>query len=142
MQPNDAAIARLVLVEDGAVPGMHPEPPATPAQSAEPETPPQPASEPRPPHLHRVTRHLDGAKECVLKSGAGVLKRVIVNTAPASMNGVLTLQDGLQRGGAVLAVITPAVGALVALDYEAAFDDGLFAILAGAVPGDWTIVLE
>ncbi len=80
--------------------------------------------------------------EQLLKPGPGVLKRVVVNTAPAGMNGVLTLQDGMQRGGSVLAVITPAAGQLASLDYEAAFDEGLFAVLVGAVPGDWTVVLE
>lgn len=138
--PDDVNAARVAVppaqpTVAAAIPGFHDE--------REPETGvdawPRP---PAPPHLHNVTHHLSAATKSQLKSGPGVLKRVVVNTAPAGMNGVLTLRDGQQEGGGILAVITPGVGQLLALDYEGAFDDGLFAELVGAVPGDWTVVVE
>ncbi|MHB2015308.1 MAG: hypothetical protein ACYCW6_00010 [Candidatus Xenobia bacterium] len=74
----------------------------------------------------------------VLKTARCRLERVVINTKGASAN-VLTLYDGVDATGTVIAVIdtTAAVGALL---YGINTDVGLYAVLATGTPADLTIV--
>jgi hypothetical protein len=121
-----------------ALAGEHVEPPPTPPADRPERLPPAPAR----PHLHLGVVHLDAPMARTVKIGPGLLRRVVVNTAPAGMNGVLTVRDGVEGGGAVLAVITPVAGGPLVLDYDCPFLKGLWLSLVGATPGDWAVVWE
>lgn len=80
-------------------------------------------------------KHLAGAASTLIKTGAGTLHGVVLNTPAVS--GSLTLYDGTSAAGAVIAIITlPATlageGPAAAL-YDVAFTTGLFAVVAAAL---------
>ncbi len=117
----------------------HPEP----RELTDAEMPLMLGKQPLKPHLHLQGVHLDAAvAERTVKTGVGILKRVVVNSAPAGINGVLTLRDGQQGGGAVLAVIVPVAGSPVSLRYDMPFTKGLTLALVGATSGDWSVIFE
>jgi hypothetical protein len=96
--------------------------------------------------LSRMTRFLDAASAdsqgSTFKTGPGVLKRVVIGTAPAGTDGVLTVRDGLQGGGRIIARITAVQNLPVSLNFDAQFNKGLNVTLTGATPGSWTIIYE
>ena len=75
------------------------------------------------------------------KSGAGILRRAVINTKGATSN-VLTIYDGTTTGGALIASIDTvnAVGGM--FDYELPFTTGLTFWLAGGTAADITIIFE
>lgn len=96
--------------------------------------------------LQRRTRFLDVASPDsqgqTFKTGPGVLKRVVIGTAPAGTDGILTIRDGLQGGGRIIARITAVQNLPVSLNFDAQFDKGLNVTLTGATPGSWTVIYE
>lgn len=70
-----------------------------------------------------------------IKTGAGVLRGVNVNTAGAGSS--LVLYDGTSTSGTKLGTFSTA--ALASLSMNLAFTTGLFAVLAGGTPADVTV---
>jgi hypothetical protein len=120
---------------------------AEPRQLAGADEPIKVGREPLKPHLHLQSVHLNSIKDVNAKIGVGILKRVVINTIPTAAGAVLTILDGQQGGGSVLAVITltgVAAGPPLSLLYDMPFTKGLFLSLvgAGAAASDWTVVFE
>ena len=85
-------------------------------------------------------RHANTNATVVAKSGAGILRRAVINTKGALFNA-LTIYDGTTTGGALIASIdTNAVGGM--FDYELPFTTGLTFQLAGGTAADITIIFE
>jgi hypothetical protein len=77
--------------------------------------------------------HIAGAGTTVVKSGAGVLRSVIINKAIAL--GVITMYDNTTATGTVLGIITnPAVllQSQVPIDYNVKFGTGLTVVTSAA----------
>lgn len=84
--------------------------------------------------------HLSANGTTTVKSGAGVLRRVVINTRGGITNA-LTIYDNTTATGAVIAVIdTSAAGG--SFGYELNFTTGLTVVLAGGVAADITIIYE
>lgn len=83
----------------------------------------------------------DAAEQRALKTGPGVLKRIVISQ-PAGMNGVLVLRDGAPGAGKIICRIEGAAGAPVSLPLDVPFEKGLNYALTGAAPGSWLIVWE
>lgn len=83
--------------------------------------------------------HINAAGSTIARPTAGVLQAVTVNTKGSS-GATLTLYDGLNASGAVLAVIdtTQAVGTI---HFNCYLQVGLFAVAAGTI-GDVTVIVE
>jgi len=92
--------------------------------------------------LYRRSRFFDVAAEATVKNKPGVVRRVICGSAPAGMNGVLTLRDGASGAGKIIATIAPAVGQAFSVELDAPFEKALSITLAGATPGNFTVVWE
>jgi len=75
------------------------------------------------------------------KSGAGILRRVVVNTKGNTAN-TLTLYNNTAASGNIIAVIDTvnAVGGM--FDYELPFSTGLTFTLAGGSAADITVIFE
>lgn len=84
-------------------------------------------------------RHANTNAVVVAKSGAGILRRAVINTKGATSN-VLTIYDGTTTSGALIASIDTvnAVGGM--FDYELPFTTGLTFRLAGGTAADITII--
>lgn len=72
-----------------------------------------------------------------VKSGAGTLRAVTVNSAGASSN-VLTLYDGTSTGGTKIGTFD--TNSLRTIPFDLAFATGLFAVLATGTAADLTIL--
>ena len=84
--------------------------------------------------------HLNANGTTTVKSGAGVLRRIVINTRGGILN-TLTIYDNTAATGAVIgAVDTAAAGG--AFDYELNFTTGLTVVLAGGTAADITITYE
>ena len=84
--------------------------------------------------------HLNANGTTTVKSGAGVLRRIVINTRGGIIN-TLTIYDNTAATGAVIgAVDTVAAGG--AFDYELDFTTGLTVVLAGGTAADITIIYE
>jgi len=84
--------------------------------------------------------HLNANGTTTVKSGAGVLRRIVINTRGGILN-TLTIYDNTAATGAVIgAVDTAAAGG--AFDYELDFTTGLTVVLAGGTAADITITYE
>ena len=84
--------------------------------------------------------HLNANGTTTVKSGAGVLRRIVINTRGGIIN-TLTIYDNTTATGAVIgAVDTVAAGG--AFDYELDFTTGLTVVLAGGTAADITIIYE
>ena len=77
----------------------------------------------------------------VAKTGAGVLRRVVINTKGSTFN-VLTIYDGTTTGGALIASIDTTNAAGGMFDYELPFTTGLTFELAGGTAADVTVIFE
>ena len=75
------------------------------------------------------------------KSGAGILRRIVVNTKGATSN-VLTIYDGVTTGGILIASIDTVNGVGGMFDYELSFATGLTFELAGGTAADITVIFE
>ena len=84
--------------------------------------------------------HLNANGTTTVKSGAGVLRRIVINTRGGIIN-TLTIYNNTTATGAVIgAVDTVAAGG--AFDYELDFTTGLTVVLAGGTAADITIIYE
>lgn len=99
-------------------------------------------------YLFRRTFFLDVAQDKTLKTGPGVVRRVVIGAQPAGMNGVLVLRDGTSASGSgvgtgrVIARLEGVAGAPVSLQLDAPFEKGLTVTLSGATPGSWSVIHE
>lgn len=80
---------------------------------------------------------LEANATTTLRTGAGVLHKVTINTAGASSN-TITLYDNTAASGTVLATIDGTAGPLT-LDYNIRFSTGLTAILATGTAAKITV---
>src|SRR5258706_5392909 len=83
--------------------------------------------------------HIAGAATTVVKSGAGVLRKIIINKAVSL--GVITVYDNTAASGTVLAIITNPLALLasvVPIDYDVKFSTGLTIVTSAA--DDLTVV--
>lgn len=83
--------------------------------------------------------HIAGAATTVVKSGAGVLRRIVVNKAIAL--SVITFYDNTAASGAVIAIVTQPIALLnaqLSLQYELKFTTGLTVVTSAA--DDLTVV--
>lgn len=84
--------------------------------------------------------HLSANGTTTVKSGAGVLRRIVINTRGGITN-TLTIYDNTTATGTVIGVIdTAAAGG--EFGYELNFTTGLTVVLAGGVAADITIIYE
>ena len=84
--------------------------------------------------------HLNANGTTTVKSGAGVLRRIVINTRGGIIN-TLTIYDNTTATGAVIGVVDTA-NAGGAFDYELDFTTGLTVVLAGGTAADITIIYE
>jgi hypothetical protein len=84
--------------------------------------------------------HLNANGTTTAKSGAGVLRRIIINTRGGIVN-TLTIYDNTAATGAVIGAVDT-VNAGGAFDYELDFTTGLTVVLAGGTAADITIIYE
>ncbi len=81
--------------------------------------------------------HLNANGTTVIRTGAGMLGNVTINTKGATAN-TLTLYDNTAASGTVIAVIDTTAQVQV-LNFEVAFATGLTAVLATGTAADVTI---
>ena len=84
--------------------------------------------------------HLNANGTTTVKSGAGVLRRIIINTRGGIVN-TLTIYDNTTATGAVIGAVDT-VNAGGAFNYELDFTTGLTVVLAGGTAADITIIYE
>lgn len=85
--------------------------------------------------------HLNANGTTTVKSGAGVLRRIVINTKGSTAN-TLTIYDNTAATGAVIGVVDTVNAAGGAFDYELDFTTGLTVVLAGGTAADITIIYE
>lgn len=84
-----------------------------------------------------VYAHISGAATTVVRTGFGVLQKIIVGTSAA---GTATVYDNTAGSGTVIAVITSAAAqAPVCLEFDCAFTTGLTVVTTAAT--DLTVVV-
>lgn len=86
-------------------------------------------------------RHANTNATVTAKTGAGILRRAVINTKGATSN-VLTIYDGTTTGGALIASIDTVNAVGGAFDYELPFTTGLTFQLAGGTAADITVIFE
>lgn len=84
--------------------------------------------------------HLNANGTTTVKSGAGVLRRIVINTRGGIIN-TLTIYDNTAATGAVIGAVDT-VNAGGAFNYELDFTTGLTVVLAGGTAADITIIYE
>ena len=84
--------------------------------------------------------HLNANGTTTVKSGAGVLRRIVINTRGGIVN-TLTIYNNTAATGAVIGAVDT-VNAGGAFDYELDFTTGLTVVLAGGTAADITIIYE
>lgn len=82
--------------------------------------------------------HITANTTTTIKTGIGILKKIVVNTKGASSN-IATVYDNTTGTGTVIAVIdtTSEIGAM---EYDLAFTTGLTIVTATGTPADLTVV--
>jgi len=75
-----------------------------------------------------------------VKSGAGVLKRIVVNIAGASSN-TCTIYDNTSGTGTIIGTIDP-VHTQIVFEYDVVFNTGLTIVTATGTAADLTIVYQ
>ncbi len=85
--------------------------------------------------------HLNANGTTTVKSGAGVLRRIVINTRGGILN-TLTIYDNTTATGAVIGVVDTSVAEAGAFDYELDFTTGLTVVLASGTAADITIIYE
>lgn len=80
---------------------------------------------------------LNAAATTTLKTGSGVLHRVIITTAGATGNRI-TLYDNTSGTGVVIADFNPPTTG--SLEFNCKFSTGLTVVVAGTTPPDVTVV--
>lgn len=84
--------------------------------------------------------HLNANGTTTAKSGAGVLRCIVINTRGGIVN-TLTIYDNTTATGAVIGAVDT-VNAGGAFNYELDFTTGLTVVLAGGTAADITIIYE
>ena len=77
----------------------------------------------------------------VAKTGAGILRRIVVNTKGGITN-TLTIYDNTTATGAVIGVVDTGNAVGGSFDYELPFSTGLTFVMAGGSAADITVIFE
>lgn len=85
--------------------------------------------------------HLNSAGTTTIKSGAGILRRVVINTKGSSSN-TFTIYDNTSGSGTVIAVIDTVNGGSGHFEYNVAFSTGLTVVDATGTSADITVIYD
>jgi len=85
--------------------------------------------------------HITTNTTTTVKSGAGVLRRIVINTRGGVLN-TFTIYDNTSGSGTVIAVIDTVNGVSGQFEYGVSFSTGLTVVLAGGTAADITIIYE
>ena len=85
--------------------------------------------------------HLNSTGTTTIKSGAGILRRVVVNTRGGALN-TFTIYDNTSGSGTVIAAIDTVNGVLGHFEYNVAFSTGLTVVDAIGTSADITVIYE
>ncbi len=85
--------------------------------------------------------HLNSTGTTTIKSGAGILRRVVINTRGGITN-TLTIYDNTSGSGTVIAAIDTVNGVLGHFEYNVAFSTGLTVVNATGTSADITVIYE
>ena len=85
--------------------------------------------------------HLNSTGTTTIKSGAGILRRVVINTKGGALN-TFTIYDNTSGSGTVIAAIDTTSGVLGNFEYNVAFSTGLTVVDAIGTSADITVIYE
>ena len=85
--------------------------------------------------------HLNSTGTTTIKSGAGILRRVVINTKGTGSN-TLTIYDNTSGSGTVIAAIDTVNGVSGHFEYNVAFSIGLTVVNATGTSADITVIYE
>ena len=85
--------------------------------------------------------HLNSTGTTTIKSGAGILRRVVINTKGSASN-TFTVYDNTSGSGTVIAAIDTVNGASGHFEYNVAFSTGLTVVDATGTSADITVIYE
>ena len=85
--------------------------------------------------------HLNSTGTTTIKSGAGILRRVVINTKGGALN-TFTVYDNTSGSGTVIAAIDTANGVSGNFEYNVAFSTGLTVVGAIGTSADITVIYE
>ena len=85
--------------------------------------------------------HLNSTGTTTIKSGAGILRRVVINTKGGAFN-TFTVYDNTSGSGTVIAAIDTANGVSGNFEYNVAFSTGLTVVGAIGTSADITVIYE
>ena len=85
--------------------------------------------------------HLNSTGTTTIKSGAGILRRVVINTKGTGSN-TFTIYDNTSGSGTVIAAIDTANGVSCHFEYNVAFSTGLTVVDATGTSADITVIYE
>lgn len=85
--------------------------------------------------------HLNSTGTTTIKSGAGILRRVVVNTNGSGSN-TFTIYDNTSGSGTVIAAIDTVNGVSGHFEYNVAFSTGLTVVNATGTSADITVIYE
>ena len=85
--------------------------------------------------------HLNSTGTTTIKSGAGILRRVVINTKGSASN-TFTVYDNTSGSGTVIAAIDTVNGVSSHFEYNVAFSTGLTVVNATGTSADITVIYE
>ena len=85
--------------------------------------------------------HLNSTGTTTIKSGAGILRRVVINTRGGAFN-TFTIYDNTSGSGTVIAAIDTTNGVSGNFEYNVAFSTGLTVVGATGTSADITVIYE
>ena len=85
--------------------------------------------------------HLNSTGTTTIKSGAGILRRVVINTKGSASN-TFTVYDNTSGSGTVIAAIDTVNGVSGHFEYNVAFSTGLTVVNATGTSADITVIYE
>ena len=85
--------------------------------------------------------HINTTGTTTVKSGSGILRRIVINTKGSSSN-TLTVYDNTSGSGTTIAVIDTVNGVSGHFEYNAAFSTGLTIVNASGTSADFTVIYE
>ena len=85
--------------------------------------------------------HLNSTGTTTIKSGAGILRRVVINTKGSASN-TFTIYDNTSGSGTVIAAIDTVNGVSGHFEYNVAFSTGLTVVNATGTSADITVIYE
>ena len=85
--------------------------------------------------------HLNSTGTTTIKSGAGILRRVVINTKGSASN-TFTVYDNTSGSGTVIAAIDTVNGVSGNFEYNVAFSTGLTVVGATGTSADITVIYE